>query len=219
MGRVTRTGRSGSALGVAAEELRRHNLATVLEHLHLDGPSTRSQLTSITGLNRSTVADLIGELTELGLVGEEPGVAVSGPGRPSPVVHLRPEGAVVLAVEVGDVEIAEVGHVPVHRRRVAVVVSAVALGAQCKGGEANVNDYQGKLNVGWLAYRSTAIVIRAPQPGAKSTTKCASSTDVDCPSMVTEVISCSAYAPAWTMHRRTMRVPFIYWSKISSKNV
>jgi len=96
LGRVSGSG----ARGVAAEELRRHNLATVLEHLHLQGASSRSHLTTITGLNRSTVADLIGELTSLGLVLEEPGASVSGPGRPSPMVHLRPERASVLAVEV-----------------------------------------------------------------------------------------------------------------------
>jgi predicted NBD/HSP70 family sugar kinase len=88
------------ARGIAAEELRRHNLATVLGHVHLTGSASRSRLTALTGLNRSTVADLIGELTDLGLVTESPGVAVSGPGRPSPVVHIRPEGAVVLAVEI-----------------------------------------------------------------------------------------------------------------------
>lgn len=108
MGRVSKT---GAARGVAADELRRHNLATVLEHLHLNGPATRSRLTSITGLNRSTVADLIGELADLRLVREKPGAALSGPGRPSPVVHLRPDGAVVLAAEVSvdSIAVATVG--------------------------------------------------------------------------------------------------------------
>ncbi len=102
LGRVTNNvGRTnGSPRGVASEELRRHNLATVLEHLHLTGPTTRSQLTVITGLNRSTIADLIGELADLGLVTEGPGAVVSGPGRPSPVVQVRFEGAVVIAVEI-----------------------------------------------------------------------------------------------------------------------
>jgi predicted NBD/HSP70 family sugar kinase len=86
--------------GVAAEELRRHNLATVLEFLHLSGPRSRSELAAATGLNRSTIADLIGELTALGLADEGPGIAASGPGRPSPVVRTRPRGAVVLAVEI-----------------------------------------------------------------------------------------------------------------------
>ncbi len=102
--RVTK-GKGGSgvskrARGIAAEELRRHNLATVLGYVHRRESASRSQLTSLTGLNRSTVADLIGELNDLGLVVESPGVAIAGPGRPSPVVHVRPDGAVVLAIEI-----------------------------------------------------------------------------------------------------------------------
>ena len=97
--------------GVAADELRRHNLAAVVESLHLHGPVSRSELTATTGLNRSTIADLIGELTNLGLVEEGPAVAPSGPGRPSPMVRTRPQGAVVLAIElsVDSVAVATVG--------------------------------------------------------------------------------------------------------------
>lgn len=90
-----------SGRGVAAEELRRHNLALVLDRLHLSGPLSRSELTTITGLNRSTIAALIGELSDLRLVAEGPGLVSSGPGRPSPVVRPRPEGAAVLAIELG----------------------------------------------------------------------------------------------------------------------
>lgn len=101
---MSRTGVSGrdtaSRRGVAADELRRHNLAAVLERLHLAGPQSRSELTARTGLNRSTIADLTGELTALGLAEEGPASAASGPGRPSPLVRARPQGAVVLAVEV-----------------------------------------------------------------------------------------------------------------------
>lgn len=113
--------RHGTRRGVAAEELRRHNLAAVLERLHLGGPVSRSQLASMTGLNRSTIADLIGELTDLGLIEEGPGPVGSGPGRPSPVVRARPQGAVVLAVEltVDSIAVATVGlggHVYNHIR-------------------------------------------------------------------------------------------------------
>lgn len=65
----------------------------------------------MTGLNRSTIADLLVELAALGLVEERPASAASGPGRPSPVVQTRPEGAVVLAVEidVDSIAVATVG--------------------------------------------------------------------------------------------------------------
>lgn len=91
-----RTGR-----GVAADELRRHNLAAVLTQLHLTGPQSRSELTQVTGLNRSTVGDLVAELSELDLVDQAPGALGSGRGRPSRIISARPSGAVTLALEVG----------------------------------------------------------------------------------------------------------------------
>jgi len=97
--------------GAATDQLRRHNLAAVLGHVHLAGPVSRSELVAATGLNRSTIADLIRELASLMLVAEGPGVAAAGPGRPSSLVHVRPEGAVVLAVEltVDSIGVATVG--------------------------------------------------------------------------------------------------------------
>jgi predicted NBD/HSP70 family sugar kinase len=97
--------------GVAGDELRRHNLGTVLERLHLSGPESRSDLVAATGLNRSTIGDLVGQLTELGMVEETADPAASGPGRPSPLVQTRPQGATVLAVElaVDSVAVATVG--------------------------------------------------------------------------------------------------------------
>ena len=96
---------------MSADEVRRHNLGTVLEGLHLSGPLSRSELTAATGLNRSTIADLLVELAALGLVEERPGLTASGPGRPSPIVHIKPQGAVVLAVElsVDSIAVATVG--------------------------------------------------------------------------------------------------------------
>lgn len=93
-------GNMQTARGVAADELRRHNLAVILDHLHLVGSVPRSRLTAVTGLNRSTVAALISELSALGLVSEGPSSIANGPGRPSPLVDVQPHGAVVLAVEI-----------------------------------------------------------------------------------------------------------------------
>ncbi len=103
--------RPGQGRTLGAEEVRRHNLSAVLEPLHLGGPHSRSELTATTGLNRSTIADLLAELTNLGLVEERPGPAPLGPGRPSPVVYLRPAGAAVLAIEIAvdSIAVATVG--------------------------------------------------------------------------------------------------------------
>lgn len=98
--RISSNAGTGRQRGVAAEELRRHNLAAVLDRLHVSGPLSRSDLAEETGLNRSTIGDLIGELTGLGLVEEGPASTTTRPGRPSPVARVRPEGAVVLALEV-----------------------------------------------------------------------------------------------------------------------
>ncbi|HUC15106.1 MAG TPA: ROK family transcriptional regulator [Acidimicrobiales bacterium] len=81
------------------EDLRRNNLAALVRNLHLSGPLTRSQLTARTGLNRSTVAGLVGELASIGLVRESPSPSGGATGRPSLVVSLDAERVWVLAVE------------------------------------------------------------------------------------------------------------------------
>lgn len=97
--------------GVATDELRRHNLSAVLDRLHLAGPLSRSELAEQTGLNRSTIRDLLSELAVAGLIVEEKGTPSAGPGRPSSVASVSPTGAVVLAVEleVDSIGVATVG--------------------------------------------------------------------------------------------------------------
>jgi predicted transcriptional regulator len=87
-----------SLAGATQDEVRRSNLSTVLRLLHLGGPQTRSQLTVHTGLNRSTVGDLVSALASLGLVRERPG-DVRGVGRPSLVVEPVPMSVAVLALD------------------------------------------------------------------------------------------------------------------------
>lgn len=82
--------------------MRRHNLGTVLAHLHRDGQLSRADLTARLGLNRSTIGALVGELVSLGLVVETaPSGGRGGAGRPSLDVRPNPHAAVVVAVEVG----------------------------------------------------------------------------------------------------------------------
>jgi predicted NBD/HSP70 family sugar kinase len=60
----------------------------VLTLLHHSGSLTRAELTRATGLNRSTIAALVSELGELGLVYETQQTDPGTVGRPSPFVHL-----------------------------------------------------------------------------------------------------------------------------------
>jgi predicted NBD/HSP70 family sugar kinase len=79
--------------GPSQEEIRRHNLGALLRHVHLGGPTSRAELTSRMGLNRSTIMALTADLTAAGLVREELPRETGKAGRPSLVV--RPESAKV----------------------------------------------------------------------------------------------------------------------------
>ena len=86
--------------GVRAELLRRSNLRALVRELHLAGPRTRSQLGASTGLARSAIASLVGELVDLDLAIEQAAQTNGSPGRPSPVVSADARANVVLAMEV-----------------------------------------------------------------------------------------------------------------------
>ena len=58
--------------------------------LHAEGPLSRSELGERTGLTRSGIRRLVGDLVAAGLVVEERGESLGLPGRPSPLVHLAP---------------------------------------------------------------------------------------------------------------------------------
>jgi predicted NBD/HSP70 family sugar kinase len=96
--------------GENADGVRRRNLAGILDLVHHGRAASRAELTALTGLNRSTVAALVAELAELGLLDEGDPVASGGVGRPSPVVRVNPT-TVVIAVnpEVDAVTAAAVG--------------------------------------------------------------------------------------------------------------
>ena len=69
-------------LGQNRDDVRQHNLSALLRMIHQAGTLSRSQLTASSGLNRSTISDLVTELQELGLVFETEASA-AGVGRPS----------------------------------------------------------------------------------------------------------------------------------------
>jgi predicted NBD/HSP70 family sugar kinase len=92
-----------SGLGANQEAVRRHNLGTLLRHVHSAGEISRAELTSLMGLNRSTIAGLVGELESLGISEKTTptGGARQGAGRPSAGVGLAAGGPYVIAVDLG----------------------------------------------------------------------------------------------------------------------
>ncbi len=89
-----------------ASQVRRSNLALVLDLVRRHGPMSRSAIVAATGLTRSAIAGLLGELTELRLVVESPPAPDGSPGRPSPVVSVDSQHVGALAIEVMVDEIA-----------------------------------------------------------------------------------------------------------------
>lgn len=87
-------------LGHRSETVRRANLSTIVRTLHVGGPLSRSDLVNRTGLTRSAIRALIGELVAGNLALEGPATLDGTPGRPSPLVRADPHGAVVIALEI-----------------------------------------------------------------------------------------------------------------------
>lgn len=88
------------AVGHRSETVRRANLSAIVRELHLRGPLSRSELGVATGLTRSAIRGLVGELVEAGLVAEMVSGPAGTPGRPSPIVRPDAHAAVVVALEV-----------------------------------------------------------------------------------------------------------------------
>lgn len=114
--------------------MRRANLAAIVGELHARGPLSRSELVGRTGLTRSAIRGLIGELAAARLVVERAPAPLGTPGRPSPMVRLRPDRAVALALEIAVDSLAAalvgvdgtvIAHARVDRRRGHSSVEAV----------------------------------------------------------------------------------------------
>lgn len=97
------TSRRSTGLGTNQELTRRHNLGTLLRHVHSAGQISRAELTNLMSLNRSTIAGLVGELETLGVTERCVGSASSTArtGRPSAGVGIAQRGPYVIAVDLG----------------------------------------------------------------------------------------------------------------------
>lgn len=129
--------------GTNQENVRRHNLSTLVRHLHLAGLLSRSSLTSLMGLNRSTIADLVAQAEVLQLAEQRAPAAGAHPcaGRPSVgvaatehayvlAIDVRVSGLVAARVGLGGVPLAQAtGPAPPDHDPTATVAAIVQLAA------------------------------------------------------------------------------------------
>ncbi|MFS0896337.1 ROK family protein [Mycolicibacterium litorale] len=134
--------------------MRRHNVRTLLQHLHLAGALSRSSLTTSMGLNRSTIADLVGEVETLGLVRQRSPEYRdrSAAGRPS-VAVTPTDHAYVLAVDirVSGLVVARIG------------LGGIALATAC---EPSPPEHDPRDTVDTIARLARAVVRDAPEDSA-----------------------------------------------------
>ena len=82
------------------DKVRKINKSIVLNTLRLHAPISRARVANLTGLNRSTVSNIVNVLIDDGLIFEEK-QENSGIGRPGISLGLRPDGGAVIGVEIG----------------------------------------------------------------------------------------------------------------------
>src|SRR3954468_1732525 len=100
----------------ALHQLRTANRRHVIETLRTSGSMTRSALARATGLSRTTISTLLGELIDHGIVSEasdDDAAARRGAGRPATVVRLDHSAGAAVSIDVG-------------ARHLAVAVGALA---------------------------------------------------------------------------------------------
>jgi predicted NBD/HSP70 family sugar kinase len=143
------------------DQVRRRNLSTVLGLVHTNGAPSRAWLTRETGLNRSTIAALVAELVQLGLVVEAGLDQTNQVGRPSPIIRasskriaiaVRPE---LDAIDVGLVTLDGTVIRRVHRETECVPTAREAVDIAA----AEISELLGELDA---SYRPVAIGLVVP---------------------------------------------------------
>jgi predicted NBD/HSP70 family sugar kinase len=166
--------------GQRSETVRRANLSAILRELHNRGPVSRSDLGARTGLTRSAVRGLIGELALAGLVSEERGTPQGTPGRPSPLVRPSPRCGIVLALEIAvdslavaavgiGGEVLDVVRLDRPRDRSSVDETIADLASLARAVQRRLPDTDGMIGIGvaivGIVRRDNGVVTMAPNLG------------------------------------------------------
>ncbi|MBI0300661.1 ROK family transcriptional regulator [Streptomyces sp. PRKS01-29] len=85
-------------------DLRRGNRSTLLRQLYFQGPVSRQELGTLTGLSSGSVSNVVGDLLADELV-EEAGSVESDGGRPRTLLRVAPGGGHLIGVDVGETHV------------------------------------------------------------------------------------------------------------------
>ncbi|MFG2137738.1 ROK family protein [Streptomyces sp. NPDC048650] len=85
-------------------DLRRANRAEVLQQLYFEGPLSRQELLTATGLSSGSISNVVAELAGEGLL-EEAGVVGSDGGRPRTLLRVAPASGALIGVDVGETRV------------------------------------------------------------------------------------------------------------------
>ncbi|WP_434599397.1 ROK family protein [Streptomyces sp. A5-4] len=85
-------------------DLRRGNRSAVLQRLYFEGPSSRQELGSGTGLSSGSISNVVSELAADGLL-EEAGTVDSDGGRPRTLLRVAPASGYLIGIDVGETRV------------------------------------------------------------------------------------------------------------------
>ncbi|ACZ86650.1 ROK family protein [Streptosporangium roseum] len=85
-------------------DLRRGNRAVLLRTLYFEGPTSRHELSGLTGLSAASVSNVTGDLIADGII-VEAGLVESDGGRPRVLLRVDPEFGYAIGVDVGETHV------------------------------------------------------------------------------------------------------------------
>jgi predicted NBD/HSP70 family sugar kinase len=165
-----------------SRDIRTANRYGVLRHIVAESPVSRQELAAVTGLSLATVANLVGELLELGLL-IEVGYEDSDGGRPRGLVAVNAEGGALIGVDVAETYI----HVELYDLSLAVLARAEE---ELRPGEREPSQV-----LTHIVSAVTSVVAEAGIPADRVL-----GVGVSMPGMVDREGGVSVFAPNWDWH-------------------
>ncbi|MDX3311357.1 ROK family transcriptional regulator [Streptomyces sp. NPDC054884] len=165
-----------------SRDIRTANRYEVLRQIIAASPTSRQELAAATGLSLATVATLVGELLDLGMI-TEVGFEDSAGGRPRGLVAVNASGGALIGVDIAETYV----HVELFDLALNVLARAEE---NMRPGESRPEQV-----VGHVAAAAGSVVAQAGVEAARVL-----GVGVSVPGQVDRATGVSAYAPNWDWH-------------------